>query len=207
MSKSNLKGRPIDLDKQQCQKMRLVQAARELLAQKAYDEITIRDLADQAKLNSAMISYYFSNKEGLFLSLLEAMSEEHFVNLQKLQNQKSPIHVFIRFMSTMLDKNPEFVRLVQDEFANNNANLGKAFIDRFPKRMAKLLPELILNNTSITDPVMAKYSAFSLMSMIAMPYVGKFVRQQAWEINDEALRSADWTDQIYKIFMFGCNSD
>lgn len=204
MTKIAIRGRPADPSKQQLQKEKLLDAAQTLLSIKPYRDVTIRDLADQAALNSAMIRYYFTNKEGLFLALLERMSQQHFINMKQISTQQQPIKEFIGFMLAMLTSNKGLARLIHDEFSNDNSNLGDAFIEMFPKRMAKILPHLIKNNTKITDDRKAKYAAFSLVSMIIMPFVGRKVRERAWEISDEELTSSAWTEHIYSMFIKGC---
>ena len=143
MTKTSSRGRPSDPQKQQLQKDKLLDAAQALLAIKPYKEVTIRDLADHAGLNSAMVRYYFNNKEGLFLALLDQMSKQHFVDMKQIASQQEPIKKFIQFMLKMLTQNNSLARLIHDEFANDNSKLGEAFIERFPKRMAKILPQLI----------------------------------------------------------------
>ncbi len=206
MTKSSPRGRPVDPVKQQQQKEKLLDAAQALLAIKPYREVTIRDLADHASLNSAMVRYYFVNKEGLFLALLDQMSKRHFVDMKQISSQQEPIKKFIQFMLKMLTQNNSLARLIHDEFASDHSKLGEAFIERFPKRMAKILPQLIKANTPITDNIKAKYAAFSLISMIIMPFVGRSVREQAWEIDDQELASSEWAEHIYSMFVDGCGS-
>ncbi|PHS18132.1 MAG: TetR family transcriptional regulator [Kangiella sp.] len=204
MSKVPARGRPADPTKQLLQKEKLLDAAQALLSIKPYRDVTIRDLAEHAELNSAMIRYYFENKEGLFLALLERMSQQHFVNMKQISTRQEPIKEFIHFMLKMLTKNTGLARLIHDEFSKDNSELGSAFIEMFPKRMAKILPQLIKNNTKITDDKKAKYAAFSLVSMIIMPFVGREVRERAWEISDEELSNPAWSEHVYAMFINGC---
>lgn len=205
MKKVSTRGRPFDLQKQQQQKEKLLNAAQILLIEKSYSDITIRELAVQSGINSAMVSYYFKNKEGLFLALLDKMSKEHFGNMKKIAQHQEPIKQFIKFILNMLSKNSGFARFVFDEFNDSNSQLGATFMQRFPKRMAAILPQLVKKHTAITDDKRAKYAAFSLMSMIIMPFVGKSVREQAWNISDTEIRTDEWAEHIYSMFMLGCS--
>ena len=198
------RGRPIDADKQQQQKIKLLDAALELLAEKSYRNITIRELAQCAEVNAAMVAYYFSNKEGLFIALLDRMSKQHFVNMKQVLQADNPIKIFIDTMLNMLCHNQSFARLVHDEFLTQDSALRDAFMERFPKRMAKILPKIIFDNTDITDMKAAKYSAFTLITMIITPFIGEPVRKQAWHISNEELKDPAWAKHIYQTFMFGC---
>jgi AcrR family transcriptional regulator len=53
----------------------LLQAAKHMFARKGLSGTTIRDIADEAGMNSAQISYYFASKEGLYRACLEDIGE------------------------------------------------------------------------------------------------------------------------------------
>ena len=200
------KGRPVDLNKQAMQKAKLLVSAEQLLAEKPYTNITIRELAQHSGVNSAMVSYYFTNKEGLFIALLDEMSKKHFIVMQSIASASNPIKTFIDTILAMLNKHNGLARLIHNEFLTGNSNLSDAFIDRFPRKMASFIPQLVKKNTSIKDDRKAKYAAFSLVTMIITPFINKSIRQQAWQISDEELQSPLWAEHIYQQFMFGCNT-
>ncbi len=50
---------------------RLLAAAIPLFAEKGFAAVSIRELAEKAGINSAMISYYFGSKEGLYAAVLD----------------------------------------------------------------------------------------------------------------------------------------
>ncbi|WP_114327360.1 TetR/AcrR family transcriptional regulator [Candidatus Colwellia aromaticivorans] len=208
------KGRPVNPDKQAMQKAKLLASAEQLLAEKSFANITIRELAQHSGVNSAMISYYFTNKEGLFVALLDEMSTKHFTVMQAITQSADPIKTFIETILSMLNNNHGLARLIHHEFLSGNSagnssgssTLSDIFIDRFPKKMASFIPQLVKNNTSIKDGRKAKYAAFSLVTMLITPFIHKSIRQQAWQISDEELQSPLWAEHIHQQFMFGCNS-
>jgi len=211
MEKSALsKGRPVDLNKQAIQKAKLLASAEALLAEKSYANITIRELAQHSGVNSAMVSYYFTNKEGLFVALLDEMSSKHFTVMHAITQSVDPIKTFIETILAMLTKNNGLARLIHHEFSTGNSTskstLSDIFIDRFPKKMASFIPQLVKNNTLIKDDRKAKYAAFSLVTMLITPFIHKSIRQQAWQISDEELQSPLWAEHIHQQFMFGCNT-
>lgn len=199
------KGRPIDPNKQAIQKAKLLSSAEALLAEKPYANISIRELASHSGVNSAMVSYYFTNKEGLFIALLDDMSKKHFIVMQTIANSAEPIKTFIETILAMLNKHKGLARLIHNEFLTGNSTLSDAFIDRFPRKMASFIPQLLKKHTSIQDDLTAKYVAFSLVTMIITPFINKSIRQQAWNISDEELQSPLWAEHIYQQFMFGCH--
>lgn len=59
---------PAELDT----KERLLKAAKDLFVRKGFSGVSIREIAREADTNSALISYYFGDKEGLFKGVLES---------------------------------------------------------------------------------------------------------------------------------------
>lgn len=53
-------------------KERLLKAAKDLFVRKGFSGVSIREIAREADANSALISYYFGDKEGLFKGVLES---------------------------------------------------------------------------------------------------------------------------------------
>jgi AcrR family transcriptional regulator len=201
-----VKGRPVNLAKQAMQKAKLLVSAEQLLAEKSYANITIRELAQHSGVNSAMVSYYFTNKEGLFIALLDEMSTKHFTVMQSITESTDPIKTFIETILAMLNNHNGLARLIQDEFLAGNSNLSDIFIERFPRKMANFIPQLVKKHTSINDDRKAKYAAFSLVTLLITPFINKSIRQQAWQISDEELKSPYWAEHIHQQFMFGCNT-
>jgi AcrR family transcriptional regulator len=205
-----VKGRPVNLTKQAMQKAKLLASAEQLLAEKSYANITIRELAQRSGVNSAMVSYYFTNKEGLFIALLDEMSTKHFTVMQSITQSADPIKTFIETILAMLNNHNGLARLIQDEFLTGNSTsrstLSDIFIDRFPKKMANFIPQLVKKHTSINDDRKAKYAAFSLVTLLITPFIQKSIRQQAWQISDEELKSPLWAEHIHQQFMFGCTT-
>jgi len=194
---TNLKGRPSDPDRQALQKAKLIAAAEILLGEKSYPNITIREIAQRSGVNSAMISYYFTNKEGLFIALLDEMSKKHFTQMKVVAKSENPVKTLISTILAMLNNNNGLARLIHSELIEGRSIISQAFIERFPKKMATFLPKLILQNTPITD---------ELVTMIITPFINKSIRQLAWQISDKELQSPLWAEHIYQQFMFGCNS-
>jgi AcrR family transcriptional regulator len=63
----------------------ILQVAEQLFADKGFDGTSVRDIAEQASVNLAMISYYFGSKEKLLKSLIE----ERFSSTARMLEEKS----------------------------------------------------------------------------------------------------------------------
>jgi TetR/AcrR family transcriptional regulator len=62
----------------------LIDATAALLSQRSDLNVSIADIAKHSGLNSALIKYYFKNKEGLLLALLERDARRHMEGLTRL---------------------------------------------------------------------------------------------------------------------------
>lgn len=68
---------------------RLIEAATDLFIQKGYRGVSIRAIAERAETNSALISYYFGDKEGLFKQVFKnvaaPLNAARMVNFERLE--------------------------------------------------------------------------------------------------------------------------
>ncbi len=64
-------------------KQRILVAAEELFAEKGFSATTIREIAERANVNSAMIYYYFKDKKGLYRSVIDFSANETYRMLLK----------------------------------------------------------------------------------------------------------------------------
>ncbi len=77
----------------------LIDATAALLAERATLDVSLNEIAKRSGLNSALIKYYFGNKEGLLLALLERHADqqmgalEHLVAMDISADQKLKIHI------------------------------------------------------------------------------------------------------------------
>jgi len=200
------RGRPADPGVQQERKARLIEAAHHLLSEKSFRNITIRELASEAGMQSAMISYYFGSKEGLFIALLEDLSKQHFSSLEHLAQSGEPLKGFIFATIEHLKESRIMGRFLIDDVVGQPGPLGERFIELFPKRMQAFLPKLIAQEQTlgrIRKDINPRWAAFSLMNMLLMPFFAEPIREQAWNISKQEVNSPQWADHIYQMFIQG----
>lgn len=73
-------------------KLRLVEAATLLFAEKGFDGVGLREIALKARANSAMVAYHFGGKEGLYLAVLRAGFERCPSQVAQLDAIPHPQH-------------------------------------------------------------------------------------------------------------------
>lgn len=98
----------------------IVITAFHLFAEKGYEGTSVRDIAEKASVNVAMVNYYFGSKEKLFEKVLEYKSGVTRVLLDGIVNNKSitpiqQIESVIDFYIERLFSHRVFHRLIHQE--------------------------------------------------------------------------------------------
>jgi TetR/AcrR family transcriptional regulator len=131
----------------------ILAAARHVFAQHGLDGTSVREVANAARVNNAMIYYHFKNKGALyravlsdsFSSLLDIWNDPIFTsNMSVRQKIEKYVESFIRFQLG----NEELRRIMTMEFAGNSGNISwiceQYFADNYT-RLVKLLKEGMKN--------------------------------------------------------------
>jgi TetR/AcrR family transcriptional regulator len=150
----------------------ILAAARRVFAQKGIDGTSVREVAEAAKVNNAMIYYYFKDKEDLYRSVLS----NSFAPLSAIWDDKiftgtAPVALkirkyvegYIRFQQV----NDDLRRIMAMEFAGSGGNITwiceKHFSDNY-KKLAKILNEGIKSGElKKVNPSMAIASLFGII--------------------------------------------
>ncbi len=111
----NKKGRPIKSADDT--RALLICAARRKFVSKSYDKVSIRELAQLAGVNSAMIKYYFQSKEGLYKAMIMEVTGQVMESFAAhLQNTEiDNLEDFFRSFVDVIKQSPEFPLLMLKE--------------------------------------------------------------------------------------------
>lgn len=107
-------------------KQQIIQTAERLFASSGFDGTSVRDIAEQAGVNLAMISYYFGSK----LKLMEAIFEERSSNIKArveslLQNSElDPLQkmemLVEEYVDRVMEKQQFFKIMICEQVVNKN---------------------------------------------------------------------------------------
>src|SRR5215216_5840788 len=86
--------------------IQIMEAAEELFAEKGFAGTSVRDIAEVASVNLAMISYYFGSKDKLMEAMFKHKGEYYRVQLQNLiqDDNKSSIQKIEKFIDDYIDR-------------------------------------------------------------------------------------------------------
>lgn len=166
-------------------------AARRVFARKGIDGTSVREVAEAAKVNNAMIYYYFKDKEDLYRSVLSnsfsplaaIWDDKVFQGTASVKMKiKKYVEGYIRFQQV----NDDLRRIMAMEFAGSGGNIAwickRHFSDNY-KRLAAILNEGVKSGEMRkVNPSLAIASLFGIiihnfiMEPLAMHVHGKHVK-------------------------------
>ena len=129
--------------------VQIMEAAEKLFAEKGFDGTSVRDIAEEAGVNLAMISYYFGSKEKLMENLFKYRGE--FIKLQlesMLQNKElDSLEKMYSLIDQYIDKIMKqqcFHRIMaREQMVNSTRSYIQTDIYRFKKENQELISRLI----------------------------------------------------------------
>ncbi len=135
-----------DLSKN-CKKIQILDAATEVFANKGFEGASIRELASAAKVNIAMINYYFGSKEKLFLDIVKYHSEYMQTSLTEIASRTDisyldKVFLLIDLQVTKLLKNRNFHKLIHHEIMLNHRS-----------EVSKNILQIITNSKGLTKSI------------------------------------------------------
>ncbi len=85
--------------------IKILQVAERLFAEKGFDGTSIRNISKEAKINIAMVSYYFGSKERLLEKLILFRTSDLKIKLENLYKQElSPWQKIEKFIALYIEK-------------------------------------------------------------------------------------------------------
>ena len=127
--------------------IQILEVAETLFAEKGFDGTSIRDISKIAKINIAMISYYFGSKERLLESLLFYRTSDLKNQLDHLiQEELEPIdkiNKVIELYINRINKNKGIYRILHFEFNSEKREKSLGTFSELKKGNLKTLETII----------------------------------------------------------------
>lgn len=128
--------------------VQILEAAEKLFADKGFEGTSVRDIAEGAGVNLAMISYYFGSKEKLMEAMFTYRSSSSLMQLEEMvqDNTHTPIQKVEKLIDRYIDKllnHQCFLRImVREQMVNNNGSIAES-LQEVKRRNQALIKELI----------------------------------------------------------------
>lgn len=112
-------------------KSRILKAAFEEFAAKGKAGARMQSIADRAEINKAMLNYYFTSKNQLYMEVIrETLIEfdrEISQNLVKIDDAKQFFRMYISEYSRVLDENPDWLSLLVHRILEGDKEIMEIF--------------------------------------------------------------------------------
>ncbi|WP_196158645.1 TetR/AcrR family transcriptional regulator [Reinekea sp. G2M2-21] len=145
----------------------LLTAARELFLKNSYANISIRKVADKAKVNSAMIAYYFGSKSGLFREMIKSYIESAMARAQESVEDVNEMNLqdfLIYFYRTVP---PELTHLVVRTLVYERSEMRDWILENLMRpalaTATKIAENIIDKHGKPVDPLVLRTALQSLM--------------------------------------------
>jgi AcrR family transcriptional regulator len=126
----------------------IINTAEKLFSEQGYDGTSVRDIADAAGINVAMISYYFGSKEGLMQALFEERTKDTIVRVETLLKEKSlspfqKVEILIDdYVERFTTKGPFQKILIYEQMMEKN-RLISDLLNQYRKKNTEIIEKLI----------------------------------------------------------------
>ncbi|UCE22891.1 MAG: TetR/AcrR family transcriptional regulator, partial [Candidatus Aminicenantes bacterium] len=188
-------------------KQRILEAAISLFAQKGFASVGVREIAKEANVNIAMISYYFEGKTGILKSVLEEFFDQYSQMLRdSVDEGKSTEEGVRRLISHMVD------------FVRGNTKLAIVAYNELPlelPELAELKVEKITRMISIMSGLIKKFGLDpddtyhlgmigpSLISMVFTNFRIQSILRNVFKVKFDDVYYDDFKETIATLFLSG----
>lgn len=188
-------------------KQRILEAAISLFARKGFASVGVREIAKEANVNIAMISYYFEGKVGILKSVLEEFFDQYSRMLRDaVTEEKTTEEAIRRLIGHMVD------------FVRGNTELAMVAYNELPldiPDLAELKAEKITQIIRIMSGLIKRFGLDpedihllgmigpSLISMVFMNFRIKSILKNVFKVKFDDSYYKEFKETIATLFLSG----
>ncbi|HET6591271.1 MAG TPA: TetR/AcrR family transcriptional regulator [Xanthomonadales bacterium] len=180
MSGERARGRPTDLESGQVQQA-LLDAAEDLFAEQGFAATPVRQIAERAGVNPALVHYYFGNKKDLLLAVMDRTLQPLAQALARLRKRRSvSTSELAALLFEMAGEHPNLPRLIVREVMLTPGELQDHFISHYAPRLGGALPALVAREQRhgrINSTVEPASAALILLAVCLFPFIARAVME------------------------------
>ena len=173
-------GRPPRSGNEPTVRAQLIDSAARLFAERGYGEASMRQIAENAGVTPAMVSYYFKDKLGLLEAVLDSVFDRLLSRTVELfedpQQRGSAIERFIEIYLAALTAEPWIPRLLVREVLSENTPVRQRFVERFASKAAAIVPALLgeqIGGGRLRGDLDPRLAVLSLVGMCVFPLIAQ----------------------------------
>lgn len=180
----------------------LLNATAQLLSEASNIDVSLNEISQRASVNSAMIKYYFGNKEGLLLAVLERDAETAMTALKALSEMDIPaqkkLKIHINGIINAYYRSPYINRLIHYMVESGSPAASKRVAQIFIEPMIEVYRDIVAQGVregvlKDVDPGLLYYclvgaadhifhAGYSVPSTLGVPRLDDSIKQKYAEL-------------------------
>ncbi len=184
----------------------MIDAARRLFIQKGFEDTTMCDIAEQAKVNRSTLHYYFPNKDVMFRAVFSSIVEELKPRLNEIMASEKPL---MERLSLVVDEyferfleNPQipgfFISEIQRDVDHFIATARELHYDKLFSMVRDALNTEMQEGRLKKVPMYMVFTAF--YGNIAFPFITKNLFVSWFDMNETEYRAMIMEWKKYLLF-------
>ncbi len=173
---------------------KIFDAATELFLEKGVDRTSVREIANKAGINLALMNYYFRSKENLFDAIFTMLVQKNTRKLGRILDSEmgleEKIRAYVEAYIDMLSENPLLVSFVmaivhrsQDRITQLKAISSLYSTPKFAQQIYEESKKGTIRHTSPTQLFV------DMLSLITFPFAIKFLIQDRTGYDEEQFKA------------------
>jgi TetR/AcrR family transcriptional regulator len=200
----------IEINKDSNTEKRILEAARKLFHIKGFTGARMQEIADEAKINKAMLNYYYRSKDRLFEAVFKEAAQDFFPKVFQMVNADLPlfekIESFVDGYLTFLQNNICIPGFIINELAQNPRRLKDFFLENHIKPPEKFLNDIRdAVDTKQIIPIDPRTLVLNILSLCIFPIVAKPIIETVFNM-DDAMYSQMIEDRKKQVAQFIINA-
>lgn len=180
------RGRPADTGQQDL-KTQILDAAEQLFTDHGYAATSIRNIADLAGVNPALVHYYFGNKHALLKAVLQHSLEPMVKALANLKTRESAsVEDIAALLIPMAAAHPNIPRLMTREVLLPGGEMQDYFLEHLAPQLGGALPALLKREKKagkLRADIDPAYAALMVLAVCFFPFIARSLAEPVFGIN------------------------
>ena len=191
----------------------LLAAAHELMAEKGYPRVTVREVAERAGVQAGLVNYHFGGKTALLRSAVASISEEMLERVQQAVSDGGSIEERIRALILgiveAIAAAPYGPRLMVEQILFADADVVEEFVERFARPNLTAILELLGEGRragSIRD-VDPRFLVPSMVGSCVFFFLGSPIVRRLYDIEEiDAEITHEFAEQTAELILHGIST-
>lgn len=183
--KTRLRGRPGPSPDQDFRE-RILNSAERLFATQGFAATAIREIAEDVRVNPAMVHYYFGSKMQLLRAVMDRVLEPLAGSVDAMQREGHvTLQEIIQLLFSIAARHPFLPQLITREVFLPGGKMQQQFLRDFAPRLGGRLPGILREQQRagrLTPLLDTNITALMILSLCMFPFVAKPAAEQALHI-------------------------